>query len=125
VPRARLCTEYEWERGARGADGRDFPSGAHLPSAAANYDETHGKEGLGPDQVGAHPGSTSPFGLADMSGNAYEWATSSLSEGELVHRGGSYWHDAKTARAVNRTVSMSSLRDATLGVRICATPAAR
>jgi formylglycine-generating enzyme required for sulfatase activity len=75
---------------------------------------------MGPDEVGSHPDSRSPFGLDDMSGNAFEWTTSTVNLGSYVGRGGSYYHDRKTIQVVNRAVSSPAIRDATLGVRMCA-----
>jgi len=60
---------------------------------------------MGRDEVGSHPASRSPFGLDDMSGNAFEWTTSSLVGGNYLGRGGSYFHDRKTIEVVNRAVS--------------------
>src|SRR5207237_9071692 len=84
VPGARLCNEMEWERAARGADDREFPGGDALRPTDANFDATYGKQpqAFGPDQVGSHPGSRSPFGVDDMAGNVWEWVESSLSRGD-------------------------------------------
>jgi formylglycine-generating enzyme required for sulfatase activity len=119
---ARLCTEREWERAARGADDREFPTGYRLDPDDADYDETYGKDpqSMGPDEVGSHPASRSPFGVDDLSGNAWEWTRSSHAPGQYVGRGGAYYYSAKTNQAVNRQVSVPTVHDATLGLRICA-----
>ena len=72
MPGARPCSSLEWVRGARGADGRLYPHGARLAPDDANTFETYGTlSAAGPDEVGAHPASRSPFDLDDMIGNAY------------------------------------------------------
>ncbi len=114
VPGARMCNEIEWERAARGADDRNYPSGDRV--ADANVDVTYGRELMGLDEVGTHPKSTSPFGVADMSGNAFEFTRG---EHGSVARGGAYFLDRKTANLTNRYVLDKGYRDAMLGLRIC------
>ncbi len=123
VPGARLCAEREWERAARGADDREFPHGNHLDADDADIDQTYGKQPLafGPDEVGTHPASRSPFGLDDMCGNVFEWTQSSLAPNEHVLRGGGFYFDATTARIPNRQVPEPTIHDANLGFRVCAT----
>jgi serine/threonine protein kinase/formylglycine-generating enzyme required for sulfatase activity len=126
VPGARLCREPEWERAARGADGRNFPGGDVLGGHQANLDETYGRRpgGYGPDEVGAHPASTSPFGAADLAGNVWEWVAAD--DGSAVLRGGGWYHGVASALAMNREPNERSSRHAWAGVRICAdAPAAR
>src|SRR5262249_30284503 len=113
VPHARLCNEYEWERAARGADDREYPQGDRLTADDANHDATYGKqpEAFGPDEVGSHPASRSPFGLDDVTGNVWEWVQSSLVDGEYAARGSSYYYGKLTARLPNRYTPERSFRD--------------
>jgi serine/threonine protein kinase/formylglycine-generating enzyme required for sulfatase activity len=125
IPGARLCTEDEWERAARGADGRPLPSGNRLGPDDANYDLTYGREplGFGPDEVGSHPASRSPWGLDDMAGNVWEWVRSRDDVNGPVIRGGSWYQDCDvTCQSVNWEPGERTQRDPLIGLRLCATP---
>lgn len=123
VPGARICDEWEWERAARGADEREWLHGNQLDPEDANFDLTYGRDPatMGPDEVGSFPASASPFGVLDMAGNGFEWASSRFKPGETLTRSGSYFFGSLTQRATNRSVIHRTMRDPGSTVRVCAT----
>ncbi len=134
----QLPTEAQWEKAARGTDGRVYPWGNTWDSSLANWAESRA-EYRSTSPVGSFEGGASPYGALDIIGNVWEWVAdwydgyyyeiSPLenpkgpeSGFERAHRGGSWYDYEYNLRAANRDRNTPHFPDLGIGFRCLLLP---